>query len=252
MNCIYDCEYCYLQGMYPSGNIVAFLDLDLIFAEVDRLLLKHPVYLCVSFDTDLLALESLLGFCGQWYDFAASRPGLTIEIRTKSANFASLSHLAPSRQVILAWTLSPQELISLYEHHTAPLMARLKSARQAIDQGWQVRLCFDPLLYEPGWEKLYGDLADTAFSVLNPEGILDASLGTFRVSSDYLKRMRRQRPDSVILAYPFTVENGVCDYGNEVSSRLTDFLAKKLGSYLPAEKLFIWSNGSDSNNPERK
>ena len=22
MNCVYDCEYCYLKGMYPSGNMV--------------------------------------------------------------------------------------------------------------------------------------------------------------------------------------------------------------------------------------
>ena len=243
MNCVYDCEYCYLQGMYPSGNIVAFLDLDLIFAEVDRLLLEHPVYLCVSFDTDLLALESLFGFCKQWCSFAADRPGLTIEIRTKSANFAALAQLRPSRQVILAWTLSPQEFIARYEHHTAPLTARLKSAKQAMDQGWQVRLCFDPLLFLPGWERLYSDLTDTAFSILDPKGILDASLGTFRVSSDYLKRMRKQRPDSVILAYPFEVENGVCDYGNEASRQMTDFMATKLGGYLPAEKLFIWKGG---------
>ena len=61
MNCIYDCEYCYLQGMYPSGNGGFFVNLEDIFAEVDKLLLKHPVYLCVSYDTDLLALEGIAG-----------------------------------------------------------------------------------------------------------------------------------------------------------------------------------------------
>ena len=25
MNCIFDCEYCYLKGMYPSGNLVVFV-----------------------------------------------------------------------------------------------------------------------------------------------------------------------------------------------------------------------------------
>ena len=24
MNCVFDCEYCYLKGMYPSGNVVLF------------------------------------------------------------------------------------------------------------------------------------------------------------------------------------------------------------------------------------
>ena len=32
MNCIYDCDYCYLKGMYPSGNIVIFVNIDDIFA----------------------------------------------------------------------------------------------------------------------------------------------------------------------------------------------------------------------------
>lgn len=28
MNCIFDCEYCYLKGMYPSGNLVVFVNLE--------------------------------------------------------------------------------------------------------------------------------------------------------------------------------------------------------------------------------
>ena len=59
MNCIYDCEYCYLKGMYPSGNLVVFVNLEDIFDEVKTLLKKHPVYLCVSYDTDLGALASV-------------------------------------------------------------------------------------------------------------------------------------------------------------------------------------------------
>ena len=45
MNCVFDCEYCYLKGMYPSGNVVLFVNLDDIFDEVYKLLQKHP---CIS------------------------------------------------------------------------------------------------------------------------------------------------------------------------------------------------------------
>ena len=54
MNCIFDCEYCYLKGMYPSANIVVFVNLEDIFAEVAQKLENHSLYLCVSHDTDLL------------------------------------------------------------------------------------------------------------------------------------------------------------------------------------------------------
>ena len=47
MNCVYDCEYCYLKGMYPSGNLVIFVNLEDIFAETKRRLAGRPMYLCV-------------------------------------------------------------------------------------------------------------------------------------------------------------------------------------------------------------
>lgn len=53
MNCVYDCEYCFLKGMYPSSNIVVFVNLEDFFDECKKMLSKHPVYLCVSYDTDM-------------------------------------------------------------------------------------------------------------------------------------------------------------------------------------------------------
>ena len=62
MNCIFDCEYCYLKGMYPSGNLVVFVNLEDIFAELEALLAQKSIYLYVSYDADLVAIESLTGF----------------------------------------------------------------------------------------------------------------------------------------------------------------------------------------------
>lgn len=83
MNCIYDCEYCYLQGMYPSANLVIFVNLEDVFLEVEKLLMTQSVYLCVSYDTDLVALNDLTGFVEKWIDFTETHENLRIEIRTK-------------------------------------------------------------------------------------------------------------------------------------------------------------------------
>lgn len=48
MNCIYECEYCYLQGMYPSGNIVVFVNLDDYFLELSKLIKENSIYLSIS------------------------------------------------------------------------------------------------------------------------------------------------------------------------------------------------------------
>mgnify|MGYP006990184316 CR=1 FL=1 len=38
------------------------VNLEEIFAEVEQRLQMHPLYLCISYDTDLLALESITGY----------------------------------------------------------------------------------------------------------------------------------------------------------------------------------------------
>src|SRR5687768_4267530 len=51
MNCLYDCEYCYLQGLYPSANMVLFVNNEDFFAHTRAQLAKtSPLYLCLSYD----------------------------------------------------------------------------------------------------------------------------------------------------------------------------------------------------------
>lgn len=240
MNCIFDCEYCYLQGMYSSGHIVVFLNLEDVFNQVDQLLVLHPVYLCVSYDTDLLAFESVLGYAKRWCEYAASRPNLTIEIRTKSGNDTVITHCPPSPNTILSWTLSPEEIISRYEHHTASLTTRLSSVKRAIEAGWQVRICFEPILYEKNWQQLYKNMIHSTFQSIPYKQLQDVSLGVFRVSHDYLKRMQKQRPDSPVLHYPFQSDHGVFHYGKERTEEMVLFLKQELLAFMPEEKLFIW------------
>ena len=68
MNCVFDCEYCYLKGMYPSANLVVFVNLEDILRKWKETC-RAPVYLCVSYDTDLLALEHLTGYAARWIEF---------------------------------------------------------------------------------------------------------------------------------------------------------------------------------------
>ncbi len=242
MNCLYDCEYCYLQGMYPGGYMAAFLNLEDYFSEVEKLLLKHPVYLCISFDTDLLAMEAVLGFGKRWCAFAASHRALTIEIRTKGDGAFFLKEMEGSapENVILAWTLSPRTVIERFEHRTAALEQRLSSMRRAMDMGFHVRACFDPAILIPDFQEEYAGLIREVFEYLPPDRLYDASIGTFRISREYLKNMRRSRPGCCIVQYPYVSEGGVACYGEEKSREMMEFLKEELLKYLPEEKLFLW------------
>ncbi len=241
INCPFDCEYCYLQGMYPSANLVIFVNQEDYFTEINKILAEHPAYLCISYDTDLLALEALTGLTRHYLEFAAGKENLTTEIRTKAAVQVApladgLSREACSR-VVMAYTLSPDPVISQFEHRTPPLAGRLAAIRAAWAAGFPVRLCFDPLLAIPNFKGIYGKFLTQVREALQDIPVLDASIGVFRISDGYLRQMRKNRPDSALLQYPFTNENHVCNYGAR-GPEMISFIKESLNGFLPTDRIF--------------
>lgn len=242
MNCIYDCDYCYLQGMYPGGNPVVFVNLEDYFAELDQLLAKHPVYLCCSYDSDLTALSGILPHAEAFCRYALEHPNLRLELRTKSAALPFIRQLPSAKNIIMAFTLSPQEIISRYEHFTPSLRARLATAKDAARKGFSLRLCFDPVLDVPNAETLYSTLVDQTFEVLSPEEITDISLGVFRLSKDYLKQLKKAKPTCALSHYPYEMTDGVCHYRTERCTILLNSVKEALHRHhISDDKIFIWT-----------
>lgn len=237
MNCPFDCRYCYLKGMYPSSCIVVFVNIDDIFAEAARLCEKHPVYLCVSYDTDILAMEHLTGFASKWCDFTSAHDNITIEIRTKSAFDCTMLSKYANSGIIMAWTLSPDPVIDMYELHTPSLNARLSAIRKAYECGFTVRLCFDPMIYIKDWENIYKNFYEEVFRNIDAGQIYDASYGLFRISASYIKNMRRRHPDS-ISTYPYSNINGICSYDPGLSKRMNNLAFSCLSQYIPSDKIY--------------
>ncbi len=226
--------------MYPTANVVIFVDIERVFEQVERLLQKHPLFLCVSYDTDLLAFEGVTSFVRRWLEFAQRHPSLTIEVRTKSANYNSIADISPLDNAVLAWTVSPQTIIEQFEHRTPSLSLRLKNIKQAMDDGWKVRLCFDPMLYVNGWKEVYAECVDKVFAELKAEQVLDVSTGVFRVGKDYLKQMKKANPNSKILAYPFVKSNDdVYTYQSYVNEEMLKFMQKTLSNYIKEQKIYL-------------
>ncbi len=238
LNCLYGCEYCYLQGMFPSANVVVFVNSD-DFVKNASCELRGPeaAYLCISYDTDLLALEELFGYCATWIEFARENPHVTIEIRTKSAHTKLIREIAPPPNVILAWTLSPDAVIAAYEHKTPRLAARLKAMQTAQHHGWRVRVCYDPVLRVTNWRDAYAELISQTMNQLSPDSIQDVSIGVFRIPSGYLRAMQESNPSSKIVHYPYSVSNSSASYTAEEHQEMVSFITQQLSPHLPQEKI---------------
>lgn len=242
MNCIYDCDYCYLQGMYPSGNIVVFVNLEDYFSALEAMLKKHPVYLCCSYDSDLTALNGIFPHAEEFCRYAAAHPALRLELRTKSAALPFIKKLPVANNIVMAFTLSPQEVIDRYEHYTPSLRARLAAAKAAATKGVSLRLCIDPILDMPQAEASYTALIEQTFLVLAAEEITDISLGVFRLSKDYLKQLKRAKPACAVSHYPYEQTHGVCHYPAKRCDALVQTVRSALQRHgIPDEKIFIWT-----------
>ena len=240
INCVYDCEYCYLQGVYSSGNIVIFVDIEKVFEEVEELYNKlKTLYLCISYDTDLLAIENICGFSEKWYYFIENKKDLKIELRTKSGNIDKFLNLKPLDNFIVAFTLSPENLALKNEKYTASFKNRVKAIKELQEKGWKVRICIDPLIYSDNFEKNYSQMIEYLFNEIDKEKVIDVSIGVFRISKEYLKKMRNQNQNSEILYYPFECIDGVYTYSNKTKSYMINFIKEQFLKYIDEKKIYI-------------
>lgn len=241
LNCIYDCDYCYLQGMFSSAHMVLFVN-NQDFMEQTKVLLQQvqeSVYLALSYDTDLLAIEHWYPYCKEWIAFASEQNNLTIEIRTKSVNVKALQQIQPIDNVILAWTLSPQEVIDLHEPKTPSAHSRIAAIKMAVTQGWRVRICFDPILHIPNAVEAYTKLVDELAAEINLNAIDSFSLGVFRMNHDFLKRMQHERKDSALLFHPFEKTDETISYTPHVKQKLIEIVANRIVDYEPQASIAI-------------
>jgi spore photoproduct lyase len=224
--------------MFPSANVVLFVNSDdFINSALRELSSPTPAYLCISYDTDLLALEELFGYCSIWIEFARANPHVTLEIRTKSAHTKLLREITPPPNVILAWTLSPERVITNYEHKTPSLAARLKAIKTAQQHGWRVRVCYDPVLKIADWQDAYAELIKNTMDQLSPEAIHDFSIGVFRIPSGYLRAMQDNNPSSKLVHYPYTVKDSSASYAPQEHQEIVTFISQQLAPHVPQEKI---------------
>ena len=287
MNCIYDCEYCFLKGMYPSADIVIFVNLEDTFekieTELERMISEQKIseqkisdqkisdqkiseqkisdqkkpdnlpeqkipdkmperkiYVSISYESDMLAIEGFTGMLSDWAAWVKDRENVLLELRTKCANRNTLSVIKDTKNIILAITLSPDGVISKYERFTPDLKSRIEMAVEAIENDIPVRLCFDPMMYIKKYRDEYCKMVDITFSRTSADKLRDVSLGSFRISKEYIKNFRRSYPDSAAAYFPYELRDGYYQYPEGVRIEMEDFLYENLKKYVPDEKIFRW------------
>ena len=205
-NCIYECQYCYLQGYFNSPDIVLFINHEEIIHEMEKILevTEGNVWFHAGEFSDSLALTHFTGELELYHDFCKKNPRAIIELRTKSVNTRSLESLLPLPNLIVSFSLSPQEIAKKVDLKTPSCDSRLRAMATLTKRGHKIAAHFDPMIYEDSFRANYQKLLKEMKDLNLTESLQYLSLGVVRFTKDVYREAEKNYPDSVIHTGPMT------------------------------------------------
>jgi len=246
LNCIYDCRYCFLQGMYRSANYLLFVNFE-DFAEdlrkhVAESLATNPWYFS-GYDCDSLAFEPVTGFADYFLDVFSEKnmSKATLELRTKSTQIRSLLKRSAMENVVVAFSLNPDEVISSVEAGTPNLAKRIFAIQQLQNSGWKVGLRFDPVIWHDEFEQTYQKFFNEIFSKIDTNKIDSVTLGGVRLPKDFHKIMSNLYPEHWLFkAGMVQDETGMVSYRKEINQQILDYCQQQISRFFCSEKIYIY------------
>lgn len=204
-NCIYECQYCYLQGYFTTPDIVLFVNHEEIIQEMEVALKRHPdqsVWFHAGEFSDSLALTHLTNELPLYREFLEKNPRAKIELRTKSVNTRELLKLSPHPNLIVSFSLSPEAMAKRVDLKTPGLNARILAMKTLNEKGFALGAHLDPIIYEDNFKSTYQDLLQRMNSAGLTNSIHYISLGVVRFTKDVYREVERNYPDSVLHTAP--------------------------------------------------
>lgn len=241
-NCPYDCEYCFLQGMYRSAQFVMFVNFEDFQSAIKQKIKDchgESVTFFSGYDNDSLAMEPVTHFAQEFIPWFSQFENAFMELRTKSAHTKVFENLTPSPNIICAFTLSPEIIQKKWEARTAPLKARIEAIKKLQSRGWNIGIRIEPVIRCQDWEKHYGDLFDTIESEIDCTKIANIYFGQFRLPKDFFKKMHKMHPQSTLFTKYYELrDNGEISYSKDQTEEMFEFIMKRSQKIIENNKIY--------------
>lgn len=211
-NCIYECQYCYLQGYFHSPDIVLFLNHGEILQNIEETILlhreQHPkeeIWFHAGEYSDSLALSDLSGELAEFFELFKKYPEAKLELRTKSIKIQELLTLPALPNIFVSFSLSSERNTREIDIRTPKLDLKLKAISKLANHGYYLGLHFDPIVYNESFDQDYYQLVNEIGLVLTREQIerqlAYISIGVVRFTKDVHSKVTKNYPDSTMFSY---------------------------------------------------
>ncbi len=240
LNCLYDCRYCFLQGMYSSANYVVFINFEEFMQDI-KLISEQatsPIYFFSGYDGDSLAFEPITHFVREFIEFFRPLKNAVLELRTKSTNIKELLKQTAFDHAVVAFSFTPDEISRELEHKVPSVKKRIQAMRAVAEQGWPIGLRFDPLIYHPNFKILYQQLIDDIFTAITADALHSVSIGPLRFPEKMFQKIVHLYPDDPLFAQPLYRKGVIVSYRAETERALKNCVNAILKNYVDKILLF--------------
>ncbi|MEC9099628.1 MAG: DNA photolyase [Pseudomonadota bacterium] len=240
-NCLYDCRYCFLQGMYSSANYVLFVNYEDFYSHIKKTIrnnIDERMTFFSGYDCDSLAFEKISGFVKNTLPIFLGLEDVDLELRTKSVQLEPLLSLEPQQNCIVAFSLMPEELAKCLDNKAPSVSRRIVALSRLAERGWPIGLRFDPLIYSYDWKERYKELIRSLLEVLPDESIHSISYGPLRFPKKMYNEIFKLYPDEGLFSFSMKEAGGVVSYGKLIEDEMSDFLLSQLSDAVSSGKFF--------------
>lgn len=200
-NCIYECQYCYLQGYFNTPDIVLFVNHHEIIQEMKRLSSKPEnkgAWFHAGEYSDSLALGHITGELREYFNFFYEHPEQKLELRTKAVNIRPLLELKPAPNIFVSFTLSSNKGGKAFDFKCPSITHRLNAIQKLVQAGYMIGIHLDPIIYHENFEQGYQELLKELQNILPNKQLGYISIGVVRFTKDVYHEVQKNYPESNI------------------------------------------------------
>ncbi len=244
LQCNMNCSYCYLQSFINTPVMTIYANIDQALRELDELVSDFKgmsVRIGTGEVIDSLSLDPLTLYSKSLIEFFRTRPNLLLEFKTKSDYVDQFLDVPHARNVIVSWSINPQNIIEAEEHGTACLTARVQAALKCVQKDFRLSFHIDPVIWHPEWQMNYGELVDLICDTFNPKDIPYISLGALRFQTEqrYIMKERFGMNSLVNSAEMFVGRDGKLRYDQDVRNQMFKFIIDRFKAHDPKWNVFL-------------
>ena len=240
-NCIYDCRYCFLQGMYSSANYVIFVNFEDFDISIEKIIennIDSKVTFFSGYDCDSLALENVTGFAKHILPIFRKYPQIEIEFRTKSIQKEPFLSVKPMPNVILAYSLMPELMSNSLDNKAPSISKRIRVISELASKGWKIGLRFDPLIHGENWKELYQEHLENIYNNIFLDNLHSVSFGSLRFPKRMFKDIFKLYPHEPLFTSPLSLNNKMISYDIEIEEEMTSYCKNLSLKYINEDQIF--------------